>query len=75
MLSRSRLRPKRFSTTAGFVRCATITANWRDSVAASKLRIVVEDDSHHRWVRDYVHLISGTYGDHLLGKVSKVFPQ
>ncbi|REK09829.1 MAG: isopenicillin N synthase family oxygenase [Planctomycetota bacterium] len=35
----------------------------------------IEDDSHQRWDRANVHEISGTYGDYLLGKVSKVFPQ
>lgn len=35
----------------------------------------IEDDSHQRWDRANVHEIGGTYGDYLLGKVSKVFPQ
>jgi isopenicillin N synthase-like dioxygenase len=35
----------------------------------------IADDSHERWDRANVHEISGTYGDYLLGKVSKVFPQ
>jgi isopenicillin N synthase-like dioxygenase len=33
------------------------------------------DDRHERWDRASVHEFSGTYGDYLLGKVSKVFPQ
>jgi isopenicillin N synthase-like dioxygenase len=32
------------------------------------------DDSAERWDRANVHAWSGTYGDYLLGKVSKVFP-
>lgn len=32
------------------------------------------DDSRERWDRANVHAFSGTYGDYLLGKVSKVFP-
>jgi len=33
------------------------------------------DDSHERWDRANVHDFSGPYGDYLLGKVSKVFPE
>ena len=33
------------------------------------------DDSAERWDRASVHGFSGTYGDYLLGKVSKVFPE
>jgi isopenicillin N synthase-like dioxygenase len=33
------------------------------------------DDSQQRWDQASVHAISGTYGDYLLNKVSKVFPQ
>lgn len=34
-----------------------------------------EDDSAGRWDRANVHAFSGRYGDYLLAKVSKVFPQ
>jgi isopenicillin N synthase-like dioxygenase len=34
----------------------------------------VRDDSAERWDRANVHEFSGAYGDYLLGKVSKVFP-
>jgi len=34
----------------------------------------VRDDSAERWDKANVHEFSGTYGDYLLGKVSKVFP-
>lgn len=33
------------------------------------------DDSHARWDKANVHLFEGTYGDYLLNKVGKVFPQ
>lgn len=32
------------------------------------------DDSEERWDRSNVHAFSGTYGDYLMGKVAKVFP-
>lgn len=32
-------------------------------------------DRHERWDRASVHDVSGTYGDYVLSKVSKVFPQ
>jgi len=33
------------------------------------------DDADRRWDRTSVHAFQGTYGDYLLGKVGKVFPQ
>ena len=33
------------------------------------------DDRDERWDRTSVHALEGTYGDYLLNKVSKVFPQ
>lgn len=33
------------------------------------------DDSAARWDRANVHAFSGTYGDYLLGKIAKVFPE
>jgi isopenicillin N synthase-like dioxygenase len=35
----------------------------------------IEADRAERWDRASVHLFEGTYGDYLLGKVAKVFPQ
>ncbi len=35
----------------------------------------VPDDAQERWDKASVHELSGAYGDYLLGKVSKVFPQ
>ncbi len=34
-----------------------------------------DDDGSDRWDRASVHRFEGTYGDYLLGKVSKVFPE
>ena len=36
---------------------------------------VVHDNKSERWDHASVHEFQGTYGDYLLGKVSKVFPQ
>jgi len=36
---------------------------------------VVRDDRDERWDRASVHKFRGTYGDYVLNKVSKVFPQ
>jgi len=33
------------------------------------------DDKHERWDGVSVHEFSDTYGEYLLGKVSKVFPE
>ena len=34
-----------------------------------------EDDSAERWDKSNVHTFEGTYGDYILNKVSKVFPE
>jgi isopenicillin N synthase-like dioxygenase len=36
---------------------------------------VAPDDRASRWDQTSVHVFNGTYGDYLLGKVSKVFPE
>ncbi len=36
---------------------------------------VVLDDAAERWDRASVHTFDGTYGDYLLGKVARVFPE
>ncbi|MBY0546680.1 MAG: hypothetical protein K2W95_05280 [Candidatus Obscuribacterales bacterium] len=49
--------------------------NFNAEVSAIEgLSVDFQDDKHQRWDRSSVHEISGTYGDYLLGKVSKVFP-
>jgi hypothetical protein len=35
----------------------------------------VNDNKEERWDRASVHEFRGTYGDYLLSKVSKVFPE
>lgn len=35
----------------------------------------IAEDRDARWDRESVHAFEGTYGDYLLGKVSKVFPE
>jgi isopenicillin N synthase-like dioxygenase len=37
--------------------------------------VTTRADGQDRWDRTSVHTFSGTYGDYLLGKVAKVFPQ
>jgi isopenicillin N synthase-like dioxygenase len=37
--------------------------------------IAIEDDRATRWDGASVHAFAGTYGDYLIGKISKVFPQ
>jgi isopenicillin N synthase-like dioxygenase len=37
--------------------------------------VVVNDDKSDRWDQTSVHAFSGTYGEYLLNKVSKVFPE
>ena len=40
-----------------------------------ELKASVADDEHERWDGVSVHELQGTYGDYLLRKVSKVFPE
>ncbi|HXU34795.1 MAG TPA: 2-oxoglutarate and iron-dependent oxygenase domain-containing protein [Blastocatellia bacterium] len=49
--------------------------NFNAEVTTIDLGRSVEDDRDKRWDRASVHDFSGTYGDYLLNKVSKVFPQ
>ena len=37
--------------------------------------LVPEDDKNERWDGTSVHTSGGTYGDYVLAKVSKVFPE
>ncbi|MCC5642917.1 hypothetical protein LC607_08190 [Nostoc sp. CHAB 5824] len=37
--------------------------------------VVVNDDKSDRWDKASVHKFDGTYGEYLLNKVSKVFPE
>jgi isopenicillin N synthase-like dioxygenase len=49
--------------------------NFNAEVKAIDLERSIEDDRDDRWDRASVHDFSGTYGEYLLNKVSKVFPQ
>ncbi|MEK7833825.1 MAG: 2-oxoglutarate and iron-dependent oxygenase domain-containing protein [Acidobacteriota bacterium] len=49
--------------------------NFNAEVKAIPTGIQIHDDSQERWDKASVHDFSGTYGDYILGKVSKVFPQ
>lgn len=49
--------------------------NFNVEVTAIQQNQPAEDDRQHRWDKASVHDFSGTYGDYLLGKVSKVFPE
>lgn len=49
--------------------------NFNAEVQSIEVGGVVRDDKHERWDRASVHEFSGTYGEYLLGKVSKVFPE
>ena len=49
--------------------------NFNAEVAPMALDGVAPDDREERWDRANVHQFRGTYGDYLLNKVAKVFPQ
>ena len=49
--------------------------NFNAEVKAIQPNLPIEDDHKLRWDQASVHDFSGTYGDYILGKVSKVFPQ
>ncbi len=39
------------------------------------LRRSIVDDKNERWDKESVHLFEGTYGDYLLNKIGRVFPE
>lgn len=49
--------------------------NFNAEIRAIEIDRPIDDDREQRWDRASVHEFSGTYGDYLLGKVSRVFPQ
>ena len=49
--------------------------NFNAEVEPLPLDTIAIDDRDERWDRASVHEFRGTYGDYLLGKVAKVFPQ
>ncbi len=48
---------------------------WRAEIVPLPAHASAHDDSSERWDRANVHAWSGTYGDYLLSKVAKVFPE
>jgi isopenicillin N synthase-like dioxygenase len=49
-------------------------AAWEARIEPLPERAGAHDDSAERWDRANVHVFQGTYGEYLLGKVGKVFP-
>ena len=49
--------------------------NFEAEVKAIRSDVVATDNGNERWDYSSVHEFCGTYGDYLLGKVSKVFPE
>jgi isopenicillin N synthase-like dioxygenase len=49
--------------------------NFNAEVRRIKMSGGVRDNKEERWDRASVHEFGGTYGDYLLAKVSKVFPE
>jgi isopenicillin N synthase-like dioxygenase len=47
---------------------------WTTEIVPLPAAANARDDSGQRWDRTNVHAFSGTYGDYLMSKVSKVFP-
>ena len=47
---------------------------WNAEIVPLPAHANAHDDSRERWDRANVHAFSGTYGQYLLSKVSKVFP-
>ena len=48
---------------------------WDAEIVPLPAHAKAQDDRETRWDRESVHDFHGTYGDYLLGKVGKVFPQ
>jgi isopenicillin N synthase-like dioxygenase len=48
--------------------------NWEAIVKPIECDVIAENDSSERWDGANVHDWNGTYGDYILNKVSRVFP-
>jgi isopenicillin N synthase-like dioxygenase len=48
---------------------------WDAQIVPLPVGAKAQDDRATRWDRESVHEFSGTYGDYLLGKVGRVFPE
>jgi isopenicillin N synthase-like dioxygenase len=49
--------------------------NFNAKVHPIEMNIKLPDDKQERWDKASVHEFTGTYGEYLLGKVSRVFPE
>ncbi|MBL8168890.1 MAG: isopenicillin N synthase family oxygenase, partial [Acidobacteria bacterium] len=49
--------------------------NFNAAIAPIELDTTPRDDRHERWDNASVHDLQGTYGDYLLSKIAKVFPE
>ncbi|MBD1847976.1 isopenicillin N synthase family oxygenase [Cyanobacteria bacterium FACHB-63] len=49
--------------------------NFDAEVKPIEMNRVIQDDQAERWDRSSVHAFQGTYGEYVLSKVSKVFPE
>jgi isopenicillin N synthase-like dioxygenase len=74
---RWRSAPHRVRNTSGRSRLSFpffFDPSWDADVIAIPTAGAPQSDADHRWDGRSVHEFTGTYGDYLLGKVSKVFP-
>ena len=70
--------PHRVRNLAGATGCRSRSSSIRASTPRcrrSRTGAAAGDDGRRRWDGQDLHAFAGTYGDYLLGKVSKVFPQ
>jgi isopenicillin N synthase-like dioxygenase len=75
---RYRSTPHRVLNTSGRARLSFpffFDPNFNATVVPIELNEAVNDDRHARWDKASVHNFQGTYGEYLLHKVAKVFPQ
>jgi len=49
--------------------------NFNAEIKPIEVNVALNDDRNERWDKASVHAFNGTYGDYLLSKVSRVFPQ
>lgn len=49
--------------------------NFNAQVHPIEMNVKLPDDKQERWDKTSVHEFNGTYGEYLLGKVSRVFPE
>lgn len=69
--------PHRAKNTSGRARLSFpffFDPGWEAQIVPLPAHAVAQDDRATRWDGESVHAFSGTYGEYLLGKVGKVFP-